>query len=315
MSDIIKSPKVSIMVPVYNAKDFIFECIESILSQSYRNIELIVSDDFSTDGTQLLLERFKNDGRVRLFLNPENMGVTDNCNQALFSCTGKYVCFFAGDDIMLPGKIEEQVLLMEGNEKASMSYHRVNVFDSKTGKTLYVTELSGRTVYSFFDIIEKAGLPGANSVMARRDCIPATLYNSDFPSVSDWLMFMELSLRGEILFINKVYAKYRKHQGGVSGKADCLLDETLKTLYYIENRFFNHPKIISSCAKGRRKYLFGSLFRSLYFNNKLLINDICTRFFKNKNYLISVIVFCYSKSFFNLPIINKLICNFVKRSA
>jgi glycosyltransferase involved in cell wall biosynthesis len=315
MCESLKKPKVSIMVPVYNAKDFIEECIESILSQSHPNIELVLSDDCSTDGTQSTLKKYENNPRIRLFLNPSNLGVTDNCNQALRACTGEYVCFFAGDDIMLPGKIEAQVLLMEDNQQASMSYHKVDVFDSETDKTLYQTESSRRTVYSFFDIIEKGGLPGANSVMARSDCIPATLYDSKFPSVSDWLMFIELSLKGEVLFIDQIYARYRKHQGGVSSKADHLLDETLETLTYIECRFCRHPKIISSCAKGRRKYLLGSLFRALSFNEKVLIDDLVIRFFKNKNYLMSVLVFSYSKSFFSFSTINQFICGLIKRSS
>lgn len=313
MSESLNKPKVSIMVPVYNAKDFIEECIESILSQNYPNIEVILSDDCSTDSTQSVLKKYEDNPRIKLFLNLENLGITSNCNQALRACTGKYVCFFAGDDVMLPGKIETQVLLMEGNQQASMSYHRVDVFDSETGKTLYETESSRRSVYSFFDIIENSGLPGANSVMARRGCIPETLYNSKFPSVSDWLMFIELSLRGEIIFIDRIYARYRKHPGGVSSKVDHLLDETLGTLSYIESRFCGHHSIIQSCAKGRKKYLLGALFRSLFFKNKMLMDDLVIRFFKNKNYLISVVVYFYSKTFFYFSAVNKFLCSMIKR--
>lgn len=313
MNEVLMTPKVSIMVPVYNAHSFIKECIESILNQSYSNIELVVSDDCSTDGTQDILRNYIKDERIKLFFNKKNLGVTHNCNQALSACTGKYVCFFAGDDLMLPGKIAAQVELMESNSQASMVYHRVNVFNSRTNKTYYDTEVRQRTIYSFFDILEKGGLPGANSVMARRDCIPSTFYNIYIASVSDWMMFIELSLRGEILFLDKIYARYRKHEGGVSSQADVLLDETLETLKIIEKRFGGNSKISSSCARGRRRYLFGSLYRAIYFGNGLLIADLVKRFKTNKNYLISICIYIYSKTFFNMSWFNRFICSLVKR--
>ena len=103
----------------------------------FKNLELVVSDDCSTDGTQEVLKEYIDNKRIRLLLNEKNQGITDNCNQALSYCSGKYVCFFAGDDVMLPNKISAQVALLEKHQEASMCYHPVNVFDSDSGKMLY----------------------------------------------------------------------------------------------------------------------------------------------------------------------------------
>lgn len=307
-------PKVSIMVPVYNAKDFIIECIESILSQDYKNLELVVSDDCSTDGTQQILKNYESDKRVKLLLNQRNLGITNNCNLALSSCTGKYVSFFAGDDVMLPNKITSQIRLLEKDPTASMCYHRVNVFCSETGKTLYDTESRGRTIFSFFDMIEGGGLPGINSVIARRECLPPDLYNNNFPVVSDWLFMLEIALRGKIIFIDKILTRYRKHMEGTSMRADNLLDETLLTLDYINDRFNGNPKVTSSCKIARKRCLLGSLFRALNIRDKELIVCLKRRFSDNGSYIISMVITVYVHTIFKIEILNKIICNNISKA-
>ena len=308
--DSMKIPKVSISIPVYNAKEFIVECLDSILSQDYNNIELVVSDDCSTDGTQKILEKYVDNKSVILLLNKKNLGISGNCNQVLSYCSGEYVCFFSGDDVMLPNKLSAQVALLERDQEASMCYHRVEVIgsDSDGEKTLYTTEKKGRTIYSFFDMIEKGGLPGINSVMARRECLPANQFNNNFPVVSDWLFMLEIALRGKIVFIDQVYTKYRKHIGGASMQADNLLDEALLTLDYICDRFEDNSKIVSSCKKSRERYLLGSLFRALNTIDKRLIGELIIRFFNNHNYFIGMAIYLYRHTILNSKILNSIVC-------
>lgn len=307
-------PKVSIMIPVYNAKEFIDECLDSILSQSHQNLELVVSDDCSTDGTQDILRKYVENKRIKLLLNDKNLGITDNCNQALSYCSGKYVCFFAGDDLMLPNKISAQLALLEKYQEASMCYHRVNVFDSDSGKTLYETETNGRTIYSFFDMIEKGGLPGINSVMARRECLPPNLFNNNFPVVSDWLFMIEIALRGKIIFSDQIYTRYRKHMAGASMRADYLLDETLLTLSYIEDRFNGNSKVSSSCKISRKRYLLGSLFRALSMRDKELMRELRSRFFNNKNYIISMVIHVYMYTVLKSKVLNDTACKCISNA-
>ena len=305
-------PTVSVMVVVYNAKEFIAECIDSILSQNYQNIEIIVSDDCSTDGTQEILKQYSADKRVKLLFNQKNIGITPNCNQALLQCTGEYICLFAGDDVMLPNKISAQLDLFAKNSEASLCYHKVDIFDSDTNETMYETEAKGQTIYSFFDIIDNAGLPGVTSVMVRRKHLPASLYNSQFPIVSDWLLMIEVALRGQVIFVDGVYTRYRKHISGVSMKADELLDETLSTLDYIEQRFAANPKISSSCKKSRKRHLLGAVYRALQTSNINLLDDLAQRFFKNGNSLIAIMLILYMNTGLHFTSFNEMICRTIR---
>lgn len=273
--------KVSVMLPTYNAEAFIRECIESILTQDYPNIEIVVSDDASSDHTAQIVKEICvcYPEKISLNVNQNNIGITKNCNLALSKCDGDYVCLFAGDDVMLPGKISEQVSLLEADIEASLCYHRVEIFDHDDGRIIETTE-PNRSIFSVFDIIEKGGLPGANSVMARRASIPALGYNENLPSVSDWLFVIEIALRGKIVFCDKVLARYRKHGSGCSAKADLLIGETLETVDFISRRFHDTPKVATFCRKAKMRYLMGSIARLIASRNEaqlILVNKTYIR--------------------------------------
>lgn len=289
--------KVSVMLPVYNSVEFIEECLDSILAQDHDNIQIVVSDDGSTDGSVDILKNFamRFPEKIYLNMNKYNLGITKNCNKALGFCDGEYICFFAGDDVMLPTKISKQVALLEADDEASFCYHRVDIFDSLTSKTLEVTE-GRRTVFSAFDIIERGGLPGANSVMARKSDLPAVGYNEKIPAVSDWLFFIELSLRGKVIFCDEILTRYRKHPGGCSARADYLISETLETVNLIARRFNGNPKVGDSCRKAKVRYLSGSVARLIRENNRTHLEHVNDNFMRPVSVVRYTLVRLYARS-------------------
>jgi glycosyltransferase involved in cell wall biosynthesis len=98
-------PLISILLCSYNGERFIKEQIDSLLNQSYSNLEIVISDDHSTDGTRNILDHYKTEKRIRLFLQEENMGQTRNVEFALSKATGDLIAFADQDDIWLPAKL------------------------------------------------------------------------------------------------------------------------------------------------------------------------------------------------------------------
>jgi len=97
--------KVSIIVPIYNAERYLGECIESILTQSYRNIEAILVNDGSTDCSLSICESYaRKDDRIRI-INKANSGVSDTRNVGIEAATGEYVCFSDADDYFLTSSL------------------------------------------------------------------------------------------------------------------------------------------------------------------------------------------------------------------
>ena len=100
---------ISIITPAYNAEKFIGSTIESVLSQTYQNWEMLIVDDCSFDNTVKVVEEYCNmDSRIKLFRHTENLGVAAARNTALSKAQGEYVAFLDSDDMWVPQKLDKQ---------------------------------------------------------------------------------------------------------------------------------------------------------------------------------------------------------------
>ena len=100
--------KVSVIIPVYNSSKYIKECIESVINQTYKNLEIIVIDDRSTDNSVEIIKSIK-DKRIKLIEQEKNMGVAIARNKGIKASNGDYICFLDSDDYWYKNKIEKQI--------------------------------------------------------------------------------------------------------------------------------------------------------------------------------------------------------------
>jgi glycosyltransferase involved in cell wall biosynthesis len=116
-----KTPLVSVIMPTYNHARYIGEAIESVLNQSYKNFELIIIDNYSTDNTTEIVASY-NDNRIKYLKFRNNGIIAASRNHGLKNSSGKYVAFLDSDDIWLPEKLGLQIDLMESNNEIGLSY-------------------------------------------------------------------------------------------------------------------------------------------------------------------------------------------------
>ncbi|EDN71230.1 Glycosyltransferase [Beggiatoa sp. PS] len=216
-------PLVSVLMVTYNQKHFIKEAIESILTQDYDNLEIVISDDGSNDGTQEILREYKTKypNKFILVLAEKNQGITKNCNSGLSFCKGKYIAFLAGDDLMLSGKIRKQVEYMERHPKCAICYHNLEVFDSDVNQFLrYFNDKYNPAHEGNVSVTIKYGTFNcASSNMVKKEQIPLHGFDERILMASDWLFWIETLLNGgEIHYIDEVLGKYRKHSNNVTAK-------------------------------------------------------------------------------------------------
>jgi glycosyltransferase involved in cell wall biosynthesis len=120
---------VSIIMPAYNASQFISVAIKSVLAQTYENWELIIVDDCSTDNTEEVILSF-NEKRIRLLKNRENSGAAVSRNWALREARGRWIAFLDSDDSWVPEKLEKQISFMETNNyKFTFTDYRIIASD------------------------------------------------------------------------------------------------------------------------------------------------------------------------------------------
>lgn len=104
--------KVSIIVPVYNAENFLYRTVDSILAQTYENWELLLADDCSTDQSRDIMKSYT-DERIHCFYCEKNSGPAGARNLALRKASGQYIAFLDADDFWLPQKLEKQISFMK----------------------------------------------------------------------------------------------------------------------------------------------------------------------------------------------------------
>ena len=116
----IRMPKVSILMPVYNAEKYLIEAVDSILNQTFRDWELIIINDGSTDRSRELLSQIA-DNRVIIVDNETNLGLINTLNKGINLCKGEYIARMDADDISTPERIEKQVQFMDSHPHHIMS--------------------------------------------------------------------------------------------------------------------------------------------------------------------------------------------------
>ena len=132
---------VSVIIPCYNAEKYLRESVESIINQSYPNLEIICIDDCSTDSTLAILEELASrDARVKVLHNSRNMKIASSLNRGLEYSTGEYIARMDADDIALPKRIEKQVDYLEKNKETDICGTWCEKIDSEgkhIGKIIY----------------------------------------------------------------------------------------------------------------------------------------------------------------------------------
>ena len=177
-------PTVSIVTSVYNGGDHLRESIESILAQTFTDLELVIINDGSTDDTQEVIESF-DDARIRAY-HQENIGLTRSLNRALKLSIGKYIARIDSDEISMPNRLARQVDFLDSNPEIGLvgsfclNYH--NGLDNAPKKV--ITPVSNEKIRKK---LLKTNPIVHGSVMVRREVFDKVgFYNEDFKYVQDY---------------------------------------------------------------------------------------------------------------------------------
>lgn len=217
-------PKLSVCIPVYNGQQFIKETIDSVLNQSFKDFEIVVVDNQSTDNTVSIVKSYS-DSRIKLFINDTNIGMIPNWNKAMEHATGKYIKILPADDFIYPGCLEKQVKIMEAdtNEKIAMVGGRRNIID-ESGKILFnrgftktECEVTGfaainKNVRSGGNIIGEGG-----AIMFRKGILQKTgNFNSPIFYVLDLDLWYKILLHGNYYALPDIVSSFRVSKSSAS---------------------------------------------------------------------------------------------------
>lgn len=293
-------PLVSILVPTYNQCKVIDQTIKSILNQTYKNIEIIISDDCSSDSTkEIILKAAYNNPLIKIYLQEINLGITKNYNFAAAKATGKYIAIFAGDDVMFPEKIAKQVKLLESNPGASFCHHAVAILDSTTGQSRgIITHYYKNNMTTVHHVLRNLGIPGAMAIMCRRDVIKIPMFNPEIPTASDWLQMIHLTISGYGLYTNEPLCFYRKDDGYNGKDPSKYENDFIKTIDITRSNYAKpHDPIDLSCDYALARYSIGAGFRKIISNERIKARNLLRTSMKS-NRLFLPSVFLYLLTYF-----------------
>lgn len=219
------NPAISVLLPVYNAGRFIREAVNSVLSQSFRDFELLALDDGSTDGSLVILREYEaHDDRVRI-ITRENRGLVASLNELIAGARGRYLARMDSDDVSMPQRFERQFTFLESSpDHVAVGGWVVNIDENG----LPIGPIKSPTLH--FDI-DQAHLKGHASIwhptaMVRKDAIVGVGgYREEFRHAEDLDLWLRLAEVGKLSNLSEFVLRYRLHSGSVS-QANGLLQQS-----------------------------------------------------------------------------------------
>lgn len=205
--------KVSIGLPVFNGENFLKQAIDSILSQTYEDLELIISDNASTDNTSKIVKSY-NDPRIRYYRNDTNKGAAWNYNRVFELAKGEYFKWAAHDDVLAPEFLQVCIEALEQNPAAVLSYPRVQIIDEQ-GKFIKNLTIRPKTHVAqphrrFAELVLKPNNCRQVFGVIRRTALGKTKLIGHYTG-SDNILLGHLALLGKFIEIPKPLFFSRKH--------------------------------------------------------------------------------------------------------
>ncbi len=210
-------PLVSVCVPSYNSEKFIGTTLQSILSQTFADFEVVIADDRSTDGTIRILKGFK-DPRIRLIENEQNLGLGRNWNKVLSCAGGEYVKLLGDDDVLYPGCLARQVGALEqpANASAVLAICNRKVINARNEVVMRRRFPFGPGLVSGRKLIRNSIRWGSNLIgepvvglFRRRELKQSAMCDPSNPYVIDLALWAELLKHGDAFVDTEYLAGFR----------------------------------------------------------------------------------------------------------
>ncbi|MEA2018498.1 MAG: glycosyltransferase family 2 protein [Campylobacterota bacterium] len=269
--------KVSIVITAYNREDMIIRAIQSVIGQTYQNIEIIIVDDCSTDNTQQVLNSFLNElkyDNIHYLRNERNKGANFSRNRGIEASTGEYISFLDDDDEYFPTKIEEQVQYM--NEyKGSIIYCGLALYSN--GRFIQNTNLKHEgDLHSKLLVYNFIGNPSA--LLLEKKILIEYGFDNDLPACQDWDIITRLAKDYKFFNTKSVLVKINIQEENSISTGKKLSDGYL--MYYKKHiKSYGFFKVIEALIF----YLLVGLKNRRFFELKK-IYYLVSSYFQQKNY-------------------------------
>jgi len=203
---------VSVVIPAFNCEQYITECIDSVLIQTYHNLEIIIIDDGSTDDTVRIISEYNND-QIKLF-HQNNSGSAAARNYGVKQASGIWIAFIDADDIWLPDKLQSQLEQCSNQawSHTDLFFHG-SFYPKYTKATEFTSKHSGFILKNL--LVENS--IGTSSVVIKKEILQELGgFNTDLRALQDWDLWLRIAEKYQVCYIDQPLVYYRVHSSSVS---------------------------------------------------------------------------------------------------
>ena len=255
MALVIQDPwKVSAIIPVYKGEAFIANAIESVLAQTYDNIEVIVVNDGSPDRSRSKIEPYLRDKRV-LYVEQPNAGVASARNTALRHASGNWIGFCDQDDEWLPHKIESQLDFLNKHPNTAMIHSDVTYVDEAGRELPHLPDFPSKAEGMCFAEVFKGNPVMTVTALVNREIIEEVGgFDASIRYSDDYDLWLRIASRYSLGYIDEPLALYRLHCGNTSSNLIGMYSSALKVVNKNLRQLPRARRLVSRGLKNNRYY-------------------------------------------------------------
>ncbi|AOR24750.1 glycosyltransferase family 2 protein [Clostridium taeniosporum] len=250
----ILNPKISVIMSVYNNEKYLSQSIESILNQTYKNFEFIITNDFSKDNSLKIIKKYSElDNRIIIVNNKKNIGLTKSLNNMINICKGEYIARMDSDDIALHNRFEEQINILNKDNTIDIIFSDTILIDENNNKLC--SSWRPKTVEKILKYLKLNNFIPHPTVIVKGSLLKEYRYNEEYWTGQDKELWIRLNKDNKkFYYLNKSLLLYRINPNSVRNK--------------IQNQYYNlATQYINNNNKlGALRYI-----KNLKFKEKLII--------------------------------------------
>lgn len=234
--------KISIITASYNYENYIKETVQSVLSQTYNDWEMIIVDDCSTDNSVNVIKSY-NDERIKLFVNEKNLGLKETLKRGIKEATSDWIVFLESDDVLAPDYLAKKVEIAQKYNDINLIFNdceffgdeeRVKAFEHALKKTRSLLQNQSYPKKMLYDFYQSNKIFTFSSVMAKRSHLLKVNFNPKLDYLIDWHLWIQLSSLGKFYYLSEKLTKWRLHNNSYINSSTYKSPFDLQAASYIE---------------------------------------------------------------------------------
>jgi len=261
---------VTICIACYNHEKFILKCLNSLKKQNYKKIQTIISDDFSSDKTVKIINKFIKANpklKIKFYKQKKNLGIAKNINFLQNKVASQYVVFFSGDDYMFPTKIKKQLSALKNNPQSPFCYTNCYWVNSDNNKKLFSHfSFLRKPPKNFNQLLNDNTIPSP-TIMFNKKFLPKKIYKEKYKYLCDYISIIDIWHKSKVapIYIDECLSAYLKHSNSIMAQK-IINNERLVFINDYKIKFKNDAIKITKLNNFKKIYLFNKAYEKIIIN-------------------------------------------------